>query len=84
MTTSAPEQAQQLLSAVYQDLEFTLGDLIPTSSSPGHGVSVDAWRNFGEWLILGDRLGAERVFFVSDDPVVVFSELPADAAKANS
>jgi hypothetical protein len=81
MTASAPELAQQLLNAVYHDLEFVEGTLVPTSSEPGRGASADAWRDIGEWLILGDRLGAERVFFVADDPVVLFSELHGDASE---
>ena len=66
---------------MYQDLEFARGDLVPTSSEPGHGTSVDAWRDIGEWLALGERLGAERVFFVAEDPVVLFSELSAGAGE---
>lgn len=81
MTVPAPEQARQLLNAAYQDLEFVRGTLLPTSSEPGHGATADAWRDIGEWLILGDRLGAERVFFVAEDPVVLFSELSADASE---
>ena len=78
----SPVQAdtpQQLLDATYRGLDLQNGDLVPTATTPDTDLSEDEWRNKGEWLILGQRMGADRIFFVADDPVIVFSALPSDA-----
>ena len=79
MSTVPSQTPHQLLDAAYRDLELSDGDLVATSSSPERGLTADQWRSKGEWLMLGKRMGAERVFFVADDPVVVFSALPPGA-----
>ena len=33
----------------------------------------------GDWLLLADRVKADRIFFLNDDPVLVFSSLPSDS-----
>ncbi|MGW3346603.1 HsdM family class I SAM-dependent methyltransferase [Nonomuraea rubra] len=83
MMASRPENAQQFLTAVYEKLGFERGALVQTSSSPIETRPQAEWRELGEWLLLGERVGAERIFFVRDDPVVLFSELPKGAVEAD-
>lgn len=73
---SAPFQdidtPEALLEAVYRDLEFTSGDLVDASPTPAH-VADNEWVNKGEWLTLAATVGVEKVFFVDNNPVIVFA-----------
>ena len=73
--------SRQLLDAVYERLGFANGDLVSAAAEPLETPSQD-WVNKGDWLALGKKVGAERIFFVNNYPVVVFaeqtSENPAD------
>ncbi len=80
MPTSRPSGAA-LLERAYEDLDLLGGDLIEAVSGPPDGVDPGVWRELGEWLLLGARVGAERIFFVRDDPVFVFSSLPSQASE---
>ena len=62
-----------LLDSAYRDLELDRGRLLETS--PGPAVEDASWDSVGEWLMLAHRMGAERVFFVGDDPVILFTRL---------
>lgn len=67
-----------LLDRAYQELDLEQGRLLQTSREP----TVDEWDSVGEWLMLAHRMGAERVFFVEDDPVILFTALPPTAGEA--
>ena len=73
--------SRQLLDTAYTRLGFEDGDLLSAADEPGENTS-DTWVNKGDWLSLAKRVGAEKVFFVNNYPVVVFaeqtSEDPAD------
>ena len=62
-----------LLDRAYRELELERGRLLDTSPQPS--VKDAGWDSVGEWLMLAHRMGAERVFFVNDDPVILFSRL---------
>ena len=62
-----------LLDSAYRELELERGRLLHTSPQPS--VSDAGWDSVGEWLMLAHRMGAERVFFVNDDPVILFRRL---------
>jgi N-6 DNA Methylase len=68
-----------LLACAYRDLDLFGGDLVEASAVPPAGIDPDVWREVGDWLLLGARVGAERIFFVQNDPVLVFSALPKSA-----
>ena len=69
-----------LLDRAYQDLELDRGRLLEASPQP---TAADAgWDSVGEWLMLAHRMGAERVFFVGDDPVILFTKLEPPAGDA--
>lgn len=67
--------ARDLLVTVYDDLGYRSGQLMSPSDDPS-GAGDESWQSLGEWLMLGTRVGADRIFFVGDDPVVVFTQLP--------
>lgn len=70
-----------LLERAYADLDLTAGALLTAMSTPKRDADSRVWRELGDWLLLADRVGAERVFFVNDDPVLVFATMQADASE---
>jgi hypothetical protein len=70
-----------LLDHAYASLGFDAGTLLPTTASPKGVQDPTDWRDHGDWLLLGERLGAERIFFVGGDPVLVFSRVPSGAGE---
>lgn len=73
----APEQLispEALLDAAVNQLGFTEGQLFPADDRPGREAK-DEWLDKGDWLALAKSVGAERVFFVNQYPVVVFAKL---------
>lgn len=80
MPASRPSGAA-LLERAYEDLDLLGSDLIEAASTPPDGTDPRVWREVGDWLLLGERVGAERIFFVRDDPVLVFSSLPSEASE---
>jgi hypothetical protein len=77
VTATAPNA---LLQQTYEALDLLGGSLLPAGDAPAEGVDPEQWRVLGDWLALAHRIGAEHVFFVDDDPVVVFSALEPDAS----
>ncbi len=71
--TTAPETARNLLDAAYVGLNLADGDLVEATERPT-SATLSAWVEKGEWLALGRHLGAEKIFFVNNNPVVVFAE----------
>ena len=69
-----------LLGRAYRDLELEGGRLLHAAPQPSAGGT--GWDSVGEWLMLAYRMGAERVFFVEDDPVILFTRLPPSAGEA--
>lgn len=68
-----PDSSRDLLDAAYSRLGFVDGDLLSAQAEPGD-VTAAEWVNKGDWLSLAKKVGAERIFFVNDYPVVVFAE----------
>jgi hypothetical protein len=68
------ETARVLLDATYEGLDLTGGDLAEATDRPS-ATNASAWVEKGEWLALASRVGAEKVFFVENNPVAVFSKL---------
>jgi len=66
------EVPQQLLDAAYEHLGYAEGDLLDATDSPS-GLTSEDWINKGEWLALANGVGAEKVFFVDNNPVIVFA-----------
>ncbi len=68
------DSAQGLLEAAYHGLGYD-GTLLDATDSP-QGLGANDWINKGEWLSLAKRVGAEKLFFVDDNPVIVFAHSP--------
>lgn len=77
-----PASGDAVLDRVYDALGLRAGSLLRPSVSPTDD-NRDAWASAGDWLTAASRMGADRVFFVDDDPVVVFSALPSDSTEAD-
>ena len=68
------DSARKLLSAAYEELGFAQGSLLKATGVARQASAAD-WTSKGDWLALADSIGVERVFFVEENPVVVFAEL---------
>jgi len=69
----------RLLDEAYRGLGYKDGMLLDAVSQPGPG-SPEAleWLEKGDWISLAQKVGAEKVFFVHNDPVVVFRDFADD------
>lgn len=59
------------LDEVYQSLHYEDGALFDAVQLPDE-YSRNEWVDKGDWLSLASDVGAEKVFFVNNDPVLVF------------
>jgi N-6 DNA Methylase len=66
------------LETLYEELDFQSGSLLPTAEEPTSGINAEDWLEKGEWLAAGKRAGADKVFFVENNPVAVFAECGSD------
>ncbi len=66
------------LDTLYEALDFQSGSLLPTVDQPTHGIREQDWLEKGEWLAAGKRAGADKVFFVENNPMVVFANCDSD------
>ena len=84
MTTVQSELGSvSLLDRVYADLDLVNGTLLDAATTPFPDAAPQHWREVGDWLLLAERVNADRVFFVNDDPVLVFSSLPCGSDEAD-
>jgi hypothetical protein len=67
-----------LLNSIYEKLDFESGSLLPAIEEPTASIKSNDWLEKGEWLSAAKRAGAEKVFFVENNPVAVFAECSAD------
>ena len=73
------QEHSTLLDTVYQELDLVGSNLLEAAENPSEGSQYQEWRDRGDWLQLAARVNADRVFFVNDDPVLVFSSLPQES-----
>lgn len=62
----------ELLAAAYSQLEFEHGSLFEAARKPADAAAKQ-WLEKGDWLALADEVGAEKIFFVDQNPVIVFA-----------
>src|SRR5260370_9761379 len=70
-----PEQAspRAFLDEAYQSLGYEEGALLNAVDRPEPGTpEEEEWVEKGDWLALAHKVGADKVFFVRNDPVIVF------------
>lgn len=63
-----------LLDKFCTELDYHRGDLHTTTLIPTPSIGSEEWINKGEWLRAAKQAGAKKVFFVDNNPVVVFAE----------
>ncbi|MCY4584237.1 MAG: N-6 DNA methylase, partial [Chloroflexi bacterium] len=68
-----PDSPADLLDAVYRQLEFDQGSLLPATPQP-QPEQISEWVEKGDWQQLAAQVGADRIFFVDSNPVVVFAK----------
>jgi hypothetical protein len=68
-----PDSPAELLAAAYERLGFNRGALISAMSQPQPAALKD-WVDRGDWQMLAAQVGAESIFFVDSDPVIVFAK----------
>lgn len=67
-----------LLDAACDQLGFNEGDLLD-SQNESESMSESDWIEKGEWLSLAQQIGVEKVFFVNNNPTVIFTSGKEDA-----
>lgn len=75
--------AQKFLEAAYIQLDYQHGALINSiDKSQVNAVDTDDWLEKGNWLELGKKINAEKIFFVNNDPVIVFRAFDSPPSKS--
>ncbi len=62
------------LNILYDKLDFINGSLYSATDTPSTCRKRTDWLEKGEWLTAAKRAGAEKIFFVENNPVAVFAE----------
>ena len=70
----AQANPEALLQAAYKQLGFAEGSLL-SASKRAEGTAGYHWIEKGDWLALAKEVGAEKIFFVGQNPVVVFARV---------
>lgn len=73
VTMNNLDSADVLLDAAYQQLEFDQGSLLSAATEP-QPDAMGEWVDRGDWQQLAEQVGADSIFFVDRDPVVVFAK----------
>jgi len=60
--TLEPETARELLDAAYAGLDLAAGDLVEATERTNEATESASVEK-GEWLALGQHVGAEKLFF---------------------
>ncbi len=69
------------LQAAYKQLAFDEGLLLSAMREPQAEASED-WVETGDWQSLASQVGAESIFFVDRDPVIVFAKTEDNSPEA--
>ncbi len=62
------------LDVLYKELDFKSGALLTATDEPSSCRKRSDWLEKGEWLSAAKRAGAEKIFFVENNPVAVFAK----------
>lgn len=68
------EDASALLEAALRALDYANGPGLYEAEAPIEALPLEDWLDKGEWLSLAAQVGAERLFFIDNNPVVVFAQ----------
>ncbi|HEY1349323.1 MAG TPA: DNA methyltransferase [Ktedonobacteraceae bacterium] len=68
------------LNEVYRSLGYEKGALLNAVFCPKPGTDeYEEWVEKGDWLALAHKVGAEKLFFVKNDPVLIFCVLSSES-----
>ncbi len=67
-------KTKKILDTVYDKLDFKHGQLFDVIEKTSKDFDINTWLNKGEWFTAAKRAGAEKIFFVDNNPVVVFAK----------
>ncbi len=70
---ASSDSPNDLLQAAYEQLAFDQGALVSATDNP-RTTTLKDWVDRGDWQSLAAQVGADRIFFVDRDPVVVFAK----------
>ena len=62
------------LNVLCEALDFNNGDLYDVADDPSSFPESIDWLDKGEWLAAAKRAGAEKIFFVNNNPIAVFAQ----------
>ena len=62
------------LNFLYKELDYKSGSLLTATDEPSSCRKRSDWLEKGEWLSAAKRAGAEKIFFIENNPVAVFAE----------
>jgi len=83
ITQSTQPAAREFLEAAYTQLNYQDGALIDSVDTSQVGtVDAGEWLEKGNWLELGKKINAEKIFFVNNDPVIVFRAFTSPPSKS--
>ncbi len=67
------------LETVYRELSYHDGELLDATALPTSETNeARAWLEKGDWLSLAEKVNVEKIFFVENDPVIVFCQTPSN------
>jgi len=73
-------EATTLIETAYESLGYSEAEgisLFAAQNRPG-ALSENVWVDKGDWLSLAHEVGANKIFFVENNPVAVFARLDTD------
>lgn len=73
LSANEQETPRAFLDEAYRSLGYEQGALLNAVERPEPGArEEEEWLEKGDWLALAHKVGAEKLFFVNNDPVLVF------------
>jgi hypothetical protein len=62
------------LDIIYDVLDYKSGELLSATNKPISLLRANDWVEKGEWLAAAKNAGVDKVFFVGNNPVIVFAQ----------
>ena len=73
-------KTRSLITSVYRDLGYAFAEgrsLFDATNNPAE-LPQDVWIDKGDWITSAHHAGAEKVFFLDSNPVVVFAKIDTE------
>ncbi len=71
------------LNQIYDKLDYSNGQLLSVTDTPSNRLDLNNWLNKGEWLTAAKRAGAEKIFFIDNNPIILFAKCSDDPYEIN-